>query len=140
MSTLSFLQEYSDKEYKGTSFSSNARAKNRADELFLRSEEKLLRFYVVTNTVYDAVSCVVFFFVNLNFFESVFPHFKHTQRIKNGEKEGLWQCEKERERDERIRECKRGSVLGGEIVVSSLERVGVASQGCVCVARASEIE
>ena len=63
VSTLSFLQEYSDKEYKGTSFSSNARAKNRADELFSRSEEKLLRFYVVTNTVYDAVSCVVFFFV-----------------------------------------------------------------------------
>ena len=56
------------------------------------------------------------------------------------EKEGLWQCEKERERDERICECKRGSVHGGEIVVSSLERVGVASQGCVCVARASEIE
>ena len=67
-------------------------------------------------------------------------HFKHTQRIKNGEKEGLWQCEKERERDERIRENVRGSVLAGEIVVSSLEWIGVASQGCVCVARASEIE
>ena len=63
MSTLSFLQEYSDKEYKGTSFSSNARAKNRADELFSRSEEKLLRFYVVTNAACDAVSRVVFFFV-----------------------------------------------------------------------------
>ena len=63
MSTLSFFRKYSEKEYKGTSFSSNARAKNRADELFSRSKEKLLRFYVVTNTVYDAVSRVVFFFV-----------------------------------------------------------------------------
>ena len=72
------------------------------------------------------------------FFESVFHTFQtHTTELKNGEKEGLWQCEKERERDERIRENKRGSVLGGEIVVSSLEWIGVASQGCVCVARAS---
>ena len=64
MSTLSFFRKYSEKEYKGTSFSSNARAKNRADDaLLLRSEEKLLRFYVVTNAACDAVSRVVFFFV-----------------------------------------------------------------------------
>jgi hypothetical protein len=69
----------------------------------------------------------------------VFSTFQ-THEFKNGEKENLWQREKEREGDERIRRKERGSALEGEIVVSSLERVGVASQGCVCVARASEIE
>ena len=51
----------------------------------------------------------------------------HTHANKNGEKENLWQCEKEREGDERIHKKERGSALGGEIVVSSLEWIGIAS-------------
>ncbi len=70
--------------------------------------------------------CLFLCALNLNFFES-FPHISNTHNNRNGEKENLRQCEKERERDERIRTKERGSVLGGEIVVSSLERVGVAS-------------
>ena len=60
------------------------------------------------------------------FFESVFHTFQ-THEFKNGEKENLWQREKEREGDERIRRKERGSALEGEIVVSSLERFGGAS-------------
>ena len=47
---------------------------------------------------------------------------------------------KEKEMREYVRINGEALWLGGEIVVSSLEWIGVASQGCVCVARASEIE
>jgi len=85
-----------------TSFSSNTRAKNRADELFSRSEEKLLRFYVVTNAAYDAVkSRVVFFFVLwIWIFLNVFSTFQtHATNLKKwGKRRSLAMREGKRKR------------------------------------------